>query len=91
MRGGLWKGVILVWHLNLAVFWHLNLADTKKEAKRLKAITLKGAIEKRTIILSLYWKMNNRTIIISHFGGITDIFTNFNLIRQLLLTLCVRL
>ena len=34
-------------------------ADTKKTAKKIRMITLLGAIEKSPILLSKYWKINN--------------------------------
>ena len=33
--------------------------DTEKDAKRIKIITLQGAIKKNPIITSQYWKMND--------------------------------
>ena len=46
--------------------------------KGLRVITLQGAIEKSTILLSQYWK-NGRldgNIIISYFGGSNNIFAD---------------
>ena len=55
----------------------------KKEAKNwyqkgLRVITLQGAIEKSSILLSQYWKNEwlDWTIIISYFGGSNNIFAD---------------
>ena len=46
--------------------------------RRLKFITLQGAMEKSPILLSQYWKNEslNGNIIISYFGGRNNIFAD---------------
>ena len=46
--------------------------------KRLRGITLQGAIEKSPILLSQYWKNEwlDGNIIISYFGGSNNIFVD---------------
>ena len=46
----------------------------------LRVIPLKGAIEKSTILLSQYWKIEwlDGTIVISYFGGSNNIFADSN-------------
>ena len=57
--------------------------DTKRDAKGLRMITLKGAIEKSPILLSQYWKnyyFKRVTKIISHFDGSNNIFVDYSFI-----------
>ena len=50
--------------------------------KGLRVITLQGAIEKSTILLSQYWKneLLDGTIIICYFGGSNNIFADFTIL-----------
>ena len=59
--------------------------NTKKEAKRLTAITKLEAMEKGSTLLSQNWKNTNFIRIpkiISHFGGTNNIFTDCKLRKQ---------